>query len=248
MLRAPIRAASSVPPVDDRPIVIAHRTCPRDAPENSLTGIEVARRLGADVVEVDVRRTADGVPVLLHDRWLTRTAGRTARLDSTPYERTRHLRTRGGGSIPSLAEALEAAGESLVVALDVKDPGAGDAVVSEIDNQQARHRVLFWSKHESNLRVAAARAPDIEAALLRDTRGSTATARLVADAAELRARAISASWSEVSPALRAACDARGIRLYAWCKSRQIDLGRLAVLHGVVTDWPATARQAITELA
>lgn len=51
-----------------RPLVIAHRTCPRDAPENSLEGIARATELGADVVEVDVRRTADGVPVLVHDR------------------------------------------------------------------------------------------------------------------------------------------------------------------------------------
>ncbi|MDH3707216.1 MAG: glycerophosphodiester phosphodiesterase, partial [Acidimicrobiia bacterium] len=46
-----------------RPTVIAHRTCPLDGPENSLAGIATARELGADLVEIDVRRTADGVPV-----------------------------------------------------------------------------------------------------------------------------------------------------------------------------------------
>ena len=49
------------------PVIIAHRTSPRDAPENSLEGIRRSAELGADYVEVDVRLTRDGVPVMLHD-------------------------------------------------------------------------------------------------------------------------------------------------------------------------------------
>ncbi len=53
-------------------LVIAHRTGPRDAPENSLAGITAAAGLGADVVELDARRSRDGVAVLLHDPMLLR--------------------------------------------------------------------------------------------------------------------------------------------------------------------------------
>ena len=52
-------------------LVVAHRTCPRDARENSLDGIAVAGRSGADVVEVDARRSRDGTAVLLHDPLLS---------------------------------------------------------------------------------------------------------------------------------------------------------------------------------
>ena len=54
------------------PVIIAHRTSPRDAPENSLAGIRRSAELEADYVEIDVRLTRDGVPVMLHDALLLR--------------------------------------------------------------------------------------------------------------------------------------------------------------------------------
>jgi glycerophosphoryl diester phosphodiesterase len=227
-----------------RPWVIAHRTCPRDAPENSLAGIAKAIELGADAVEIDVRRTADGEPVLMHDRWLLRTARRPWRVDQVELARLRGLRLSGGESIPTLAEALAALGSELKVAIDVKDPGAGEAVVSEIRNQGLEERVLFWSKHEPALRVAASRAPDVERSLLRDTRSESELIRFLHDALELGARGVSAHWSAVPDSLRERCRGQGIRLYSWCKTRTIDESKLAVIDGLVTDWPGPARQLL----
>src|SRR5450759_1398239 len=49
------------------PLVIAHRGASRDAPENTPAAFEAAIALGADAVELDVRRTADGVLVVHHN-------------------------------------------------------------------------------------------------------------------------------------------------------------------------------------
>lgn len=115
-----------------QPVVIAHRTCPRDAPENSLLGIAMAAALAADAVEVDVRRSADGVPVLLHDRRLLRTTGRLAGVAALPVAELGRIRLRGGGTVPTLAEALSALGPTMRIAIDVKDPGAGPAVIEVV--------------------------------------------------------------------------------------------------------------------
>lgn len=48
-------------------LVIAHRGASLTRPENSIEAFQEARRLGADMVELDVRRTADGVLVVHHD-------------------------------------------------------------------------------------------------------------------------------------------------------------------------------------
>src|SRR5881296_638063 len=53
--------------------VIAHRGASGSAPENTLATFELAVRQGADAFELDVRLTADGVPVVLHDPTLERT-------------------------------------------------------------------------------------------------------------------------------------------------------------------------------
>jgi glycerophosphoryl diester phosphodiesterase len=50
-----------------RPLVLAHRGASRRAPENTVEAFQIARDLGADGVELDVRRTRDGVLVLSHD-------------------------------------------------------------------------------------------------------------------------------------------------------------------------------------
>lgn len=58
---------------DGVPLTIAHRGDPADAPENSVAAFEAALRGGADVLELDIRLSADGHAVLMHDDDLDRT-------------------------------------------------------------------------------------------------------------------------------------------------------------------------------
>ena len=63
-----------LPPLD-LPNVIGHRGAAAYAPENTLDSFREARRRGAAWVETDVKLTADGVPILMHDASLKRTTG-----------------------------------------------------------------------------------------------------------------------------------------------------------------------------
>ena len=56
-----------------RPYVLAHRGASGYAPENTFAAFDRAIEMGAPGAETDVRATADGVLVLLHDRTLDRT-------------------------------------------------------------------------------------------------------------------------------------------------------------------------------
>jgi glycerophosphoryl diester phosphodiesterase len=93
--------------------IIAHRGASEAAPENTLAAVNLAWKLGADAVEIDVRLTADGHIVALHDETTKRTTGRDWRV----AERTlAELRTLDAGSwkgpqwsgerLPTLAEVL----------------------------------------------------------------------------------------------------------------------------------------------
>jgi glycerophosphoryl diester phosphodiesterase len=65
--------------LDRRPLVLGHRGARREAPENTLLAFELARKQGADGVELDVQSSADGVPFVVHDLDLARvTDGRIA--------------------------------------------------------------------------------------------------------------------------------------------------------------------------
>ena len=76
----PLTAVSATMPVDGRiqPDTLAHRGGAAMAPENTHAAFAYGRDIGADVIETDVQLSADGVPVLVHDRTLTRTTNAAA--------------------------------------------------------------------------------------------------------------------------------------------------------------------------
>lgn len=116
-------------------LVIAHRGDWRDAGENTLAAVLTAVRGGADVVEVDVRLTADGVPVLHHDPTLRRTHGIRDRTDALTAVT---LRRRAPG-VPALAEALDAMRRTGVpMLLDVRSPAAALAALDVVRSSGTR--------------------------------------------------------------------------------------------------------------
>ncbi|MDQ3524283.1 MAG: glycerophosphodiester phosphodiesterase, partial [Chloroflexota bacterium] len=53
--------------------IVGHRGAAGEAPENTMAGFRWAQRHGVNILETDVRLTADGVPVLMHDGTVDRT-------------------------------------------------------------------------------------------------------------------------------------------------------------------------------
>lgn len=108
-----------------KPIIVAHRggvISPR-SPECSLTAIRLAAEMGYDMVELDVQRSRDGVPIVFHDRTLEKACGKSgsvtdftaAQLESVSY-------LEGGDHIARLSTAFELCRElELGVMLDLKD-------------------------------------------------------------------------------------------------------------------------------
>lgn len=106
------------------PLVIAHRGASAHAPENTLSSISLALDLGADVVECDLRRTADGEIVLYHDEEV---GGRP--LKSLTYSQARRQSGQSGGEIPLLADALKLIGNRAVIDLELKEAGYEEEIL-----------------------------------------------------------------------------------------------------------------------
>ena len=110
-------------------MVVAHRGASSTQPENTLTAFDAALRAGADVVELDVRLTADGVPVVLHDADVAVTTDGNGWIHELTLDQVKALDAgRGSGTterIPTLEEALDvAAGHGGAVNLEIKNlPG-----------------------------------------------------------------------------------------------------------------------------
>lgn len=89
------------------PQIVAHRGDPGRFPENTTASIRAALEAGLRAVEFDVQVTADGVPVVLHDSTLRRTAGVNASVFDLPADRVRAIEVGPGVTIPTLAEMVE---------------------------------------------------------------------------------------------------------------------------------------------
>src|SRR6185312_1629404 len=94
------------------PMRVAHRGAPTRAIENTLRSIRIAEDAGADAIELDVRATRDGVPVLLHDRTLERFFGDARPVDAVDLAGVRMLDARSPDGvverIPTFEEVLDA--------------------------------------------------------------------------------------------------------------------------------------------
>ncbi|MFD4220403.1 glycerophosphodiester phosphodiesterase [Streptomyces griseus] len=141
---------------------VGHRGDPYLARENTLPSIRSALERGADAVEIDVRVTRDGVPVLLHDATLERLWGHDRRLERIDHAELEELT---GGGVPTLREALLAVGAHRVM---VDLPGSTDAsvkkIVGTVRECGAGERVYYCASADAMLRVRAA-DPSAEIAL-----------------------------------------------------------------------------------
>lgn len=123
-----------------RPI-IAHRGASGEYPENTLLAFAKAIEQGADALELDVRVTRDGVPVVLHDAALDRTTDRSGPVEELPWQEVRQANAGGAQTVPSLAQVLEEFPATPLV-IEIKTPRAALPVLSVLRAHCATDRVV----------------------------------------------------------------------------------------------------------
>jgi len=231
------------------PLVIAHRAGARHDVENSLVAIARAQGHGADAVEIDVRRTLDGVAVLQHDLFPVRTMRWPLPLFLLPARLATRLRLRADGRLPTLAAAFDAAPPGLGFAIELKEPSAARSTLVAVQGPAAAGRPLMsWSKFEAVARFFARELSEVpggmEITLLRDGQTRDSTDRFLADAHEWGATGVCVSARLLHDGVFAVAERRGLRVYTGFGTLRRQESVLAEgwpLAGFTTDWPAEAK-------
>ncbi|WP_437047924.1 glycerophosphodiester phosphodiesterase [Streptomyces sp. enrichment culture] len=199
---------------------VAHRGDPYRFRENTLDSLRSALRLGADAVEIDVRLTRDGVPVLLHDETLKRLWEQDRPLLSLTAAEVRDLT---GGRVPTLAQALAATDGSRVM-LDLPGapgPRAVRRIVDVVRECGAQDRVYYCAGARVMLAVRAA-DPAAEIALTWTTLAPPRPALLEA----VRPRWLNYRFSLVDRALAERVHRDGHLLSVWTPDTRRSMRRL----------------------
>ena len=227
--------------------VTAHRGASAVAPENTLAAFEAAIAAGADMIEFDVRLSADGAVVVFHDSDFRRMAGDARAVVDTPLAAMRDIDI-GSWFDPAFADQrIATLGEALVFidrraqALVELKPDADNAatllaaVLDEVERSGYRDAVILASLSPDLVRAARIAAPDARLALF-------ANAALPGTARRTDFDMLGLNHLQLD--LRAVAEARrrGYTLQAWTvndparMARYMDLG----VDDISTDVPAEA--------
>jgi glycerophosphoryl diester phosphodiesterase len=133
-------------PHRDGLLCIAHRGASAHAPENTLAAIAKAAELGADLVEVDLQASADGVLVVLHDPDLSRTTDGHGSVYAHTLAELKRLDAGGGERIPTAEEVIECCrAHGLGIYFELKIGFAAAAIAALIRRHALHERVIVAS-------------------------------------------------------------------------------------------------------
>ena len=207
--------------------VLAHRGDHRRAPENTLTAFAAAFAIqGVDGLELDVRGSADGVAVVLHDASLTRVQGRRIRASRlTAGELAAH-------GVPTLAAVLGACPAEAFLDVELKED-LGEVALAPLRETRGRPDGSVAGVVLSSFdRVALATVRGLEPAWPLWLNTAWLSDRAIRAAVALGCAGIAAEWHRVDAGRVARAREAGLDVAAWTVRDAVVRDRLAGL-GVV---------------
>jgi glycerophosphoryl diester phosphodiesterase len=139
--------------------VVAHRGAWGIAPQNSLQAVEDAIALGCDAIEIDVRRTADGQIVLVHD----------ARIRLRTVNRLEHHQVQArmkAGQAPLLEDVVRCAAGRILLDIELKEDGYVEAAMSAVGRHLTPDQYVVTSFSDRILAQVREHAPDARTGVL----------------------------------------------------------------------------------
>jgi glycerophosphoryl diester phosphodiesterase len=161
-----------------QPVIFAHRGASAHAPENTIAAFELAIAQQADAVELDVKLSADGHVIVIHDSTVDRTTNGHGKVERMTLAEIKALDAgsfRGsqfaGERIPTLEEVFEAVGKRTFINIELKNhKSRGEDLVQLVcmlvKQHQMQKRVMFSSFFPDALYKAHSYLPSVPRGLL----------------------------------------------------------------------------------
>lgn len=221
--------------------IYAHRGESGRWPENTLLAFRHALQLGVDGIELDLHASADGVPVVLHDRELHRTTNGSGNVDELELAELRQLDAGLGERIPTFAEVLDLVGDQAHLDVEIKGHGIEEAVLTVL----RQHPEVRWAisafdwQTLRNVRAVDGAAPLWPLAEAVDD-------ALFAVASELKSPTVAIWHGAYTTASAQAIRSAGLQPMIWTVNDALEARRVRNLgaFALCSDDPAMARAAL----
>ena len=148
--------------------IVGHRGAPGQAPENTLLSFERAIKIGVDWIEFDVRRSGDGVLVVIHDENVDRTTDGSGRVRDLSFCELERLDAGNGHRIPSLQQVIDLARGRVRMDIEIKEEGIEEGVVNTIMENGIEMQCMVSSFSYGSIKKAKELCPALMTAAIMD--------------------------------------------------------------------------------
>jgi len=232
-----------------RPLVVAHRGNSSVAPENTLLAMDLGLEAGADLLECDIRQTADHRAILFHDPTLSRITNDPQAIADYSLEELQRFDVGiwkglpfAGQRIPTLEAALNHIGNRARLLVEIKNEAMGAAVVASLTAANVPlTSTLLISFHFDVLVAIRRQLPNVDAIWLADEPAAKVSQweqqlSNVQDAGFLGA---GLRVSDASEQRVAAVHRRGLAQFVWTANELEDMRRIVAVgaDAICTDYP-----------
>jgi len=226
--------------------IVGHRGAAGEEPENTIRAVLRGIECGATYIEVDLRRTADGALVIMHDETVDRTTNGRGRVAEMTLSEIRRLDAGKGERVPILDEVLDAVEGRAVLLLELKEAGYEGDVWSRVESRGMVSEVVFISFLPEALRA------------VKDISGGRARIGLIFSrgveealnrAAELEVEVIAPHYRLVNRSLVDEARRLGVKVDPWTVNGEEVLEKMFRLGVdlVTTDYPCKMRRLLEKI-
>ncbi len=233
-------------------VVTAHRGDSKHAPENTLAAFEAAIENGADVIELDVRETKDGVIIVTHDKNMIRTTGIDAYVEDMTFGEIRQFDAGSwfseefkGEQIPTLREAIELidgrAKLNIELKPDVKNQHLEESVAELIEEYDLYKDCVVTSLKYNSIKKIKQIDDRIKTVYVMSAAGGSFFDLKYADA-------FSINYKFVDEHVMHNAEKRGKEIYVWTvnDAASLESVMLVGVDNVITDDPGFVKDSMYE--
>ena len=214
---------------------VGHRGAAGHVTGNTLASIAKALALGVDFVEIDVRATRDGHPVVFHDRRVDGTTDGSGAVSELTVDEMRRVRTADGQPIPTLEDALACINNRVGLMLDIKSPGIAERVWAGVTGSAFVQPVIYASFLHAEMLAIKRLASGAHTMALLDS----VPVRPTAFARDAEVTHVGLGLDCVSGEFVGALQRDGLRVFVYTVNKPWDIAwvRSLGVDGIVSDFP-----------
>jgi len=233
----------------NNPLIIAHRGCSSEAPENTLSAFKLALEQGCDAIELDVHLSGDGHIIVCHDDTLYRTSDGSGFIYQMTVQEIKQVDAGSwfnpryaGERIPLLREVFELVPPSIMINVEAKGlhGDEGERRLLQLLREMNRvHSVVISSFDHEMLKRLKQREPEVRIGLLYEHDSHHELEERIG----VPVYSLHPQYLNIDAAAVAGAVDHGLQVYPWTinsvesMQKAIDQG----VSGIITDYPGRLR-------